>query len=95
MFHHLETKENAMTKKSFEEALEALEQITHELDAGELSLEKSLKKFEEGIKLAEFCNSKLEEAQRKVDILLKKDGKIVPVPFDVPETTTDPAGDTE
>jgi exodeoxyribonuclease VII small subunit len=70
-----------MSKKSFEEALESLEQITRELENGDLSLEKSLKKFDEGIKLAEYCNHKLEEAQQKVDLLLKKDGKLVSVPF--------------
>ncbi len=70
-----------MSKKSFEEALESLEQITQELENGDLSLEKSLKKFDEGIKLAELCNQKLEEAQQKVDLLLKKDGKLVSVPF--------------
>ncbi|MGV1099062.1 exodeoxyribonuclease VII small subunit [Thiovibrio sp. JS02] len=74
-----------MAKKSFEEALEALEQITEELEHGELSLEKSLKKFDEGIKLAEFCNARLEEAQRKVDILLKKDGALIAVPFSEPD----------
>jgi len=70
-----------MVKKSFEEALALLEEITRELEDGELSLEKSLKKFDEGIKLAEFCGHKLEEAQKHVDILLKKEGKIVSVPF--------------
>ncbi|MCX5876127.1 MAG: exodeoxyribonuclease VII small subunit [Deltaproteobacteria bacterium] len=70
-----------MSKKSFEEALESLEQITQELENGDLSLEKSLKKFDEGIKLAELCNHKLEEAQQKVDLLLKKDGRLISVPF--------------
>ncbi len=70
-----------MAKKSFEEALEALEQITQELEHGDLSLEKSLKKFDEGIRLAEYCNARLEEAQKKVDILLRKDGRIEAVPF--------------
>lgn len=70
-----------MSKKTFEEALESLEQITRELENGDLSLEKSLKKFDEGIKLAELCNQRLEEAQQKVDLLLKKDGRLVSVPF--------------
>jgi len=78
-----------MSKKSFEEALESLEQITMELENGGLSLEKSLKKFDEGIKLAELCNHKLEEAQQKVDLLLKKDGKLTSVPFIVPDTAPD------
>ena len=78
-----------MSKKSFEEAMESLEQITQELEDGDLSLEKSLKKFDEGIRLAEFCNHKLEEAQQKVDLLLKKDGKLVSVPFISPGTALD------
>ncbi|HCC55194.1 MAG TPA: exodeoxyribonuclease VII small subunit [Desulfobulbaceae bacterium] len=70
-----------MSKKSFEEAMKSLEQITRVLEDGDLSLEKSLKKFDEGIRLAEFCNHKLEEAQQKVDLLLRKDDKLVSVPF--------------
>ncbi|MDF1578933.1 MAG: exodeoxyribonuclease VII small subunit [Desulfurivibrionaceae bacterium] len=62
-----------MAKKNFEEALAKLERITEELESGDLSLEESLKKFDEGVKLAEFCNHKLDEAQQKVNILLKKD----------------------
>ena len=48
-----------MAKKTFEAALARLEQITEELEDGELSLENSLKKFDEGIKLAGFCNEQL------------------------------------
>lgn len=70
-----------MKKKSFEEALAKLEQITKELEEGDLSLEESLKYFDEGVKLAEHCTSKLNEAQKKVEILLKKDGVLEPVPF--------------
>lgn len=71
-----------MAKKTFEDALAKLETITQKLEDGDLSLENSLKKFDEGVKLAEFCNSKLDEAQKKVDILLKKDGALSAVPFD-------------
>ena len=71
-----------MSKKSFEEALAMLEQITSELEQGDLSLEKSLKRFEEGVRLAEFCNRRLDEAQQKVDLLLKKDGGVTTVPFE-------------
>lgn len=78
-----------MSKKSFEEALESLEQITKDMENGELSLEKSLKKFDEGVKLAELCNQKLEEAQQKVDLLLKKDGKLISVPFIASNTSSD------
>ena len=71
-----------MKKKSFENALAKLEDITNELEKGELPLEDSLKYFDEGVKLAEYCSSKLNDAQRKVEILLKKDGSLEPVAFD-------------
>jgi exodeoxyribonuclease VII small subunit len=74
-----------MKKKSFEDALEKLEDITRELEEGDLSLEESLKHFDEGVKLAEYCNSKLSDAQKKVEILMKKNDSLEPVPFDEPE----------
>ncbi len=70
-----------MAKKTFENALAKLETITSELEEGNLSLEASLKKFDEGIKLAEFCNRKLEESQKKVDLLLQKNNTLSTVPF--------------
>ena len=70
-----------MGKKTFENALARLEQITDELEAGDLGLDKSLDKFNEGIALVQFCNSRLEEAKGRVDLLLKKDGHLVTVPF--------------
>jgi exodeoxyribonuclease VII small subunit len=60
-----------MAEKKFEAALSRLEEIVNELEAGDLQLEQSLKLFEEGIKLARVCNKRLEEAERKVEILLK------------------------
>ncbi len=71
-----------MTKKSFEDALDKLEQITKDLEGGNLSLEESLKHFDEGIQLAEYCNQKLSDAQKKVEILLKKDDILTSVEFD-------------
>ena len=66
-------------KKTFETALARLEEITRELEDGELSLDNSLKKFDEGIKLADFCNKKLTEAKARVEILLSKEnGGITP-----------------
>jgi exodeoxyribonuclease VII small subunit len=70
-----------MAKKSFEDSLAKLENITTELESGDLGLEESLKRFDEGVKLAEFCNRKLNEAQQKVNILLKKEGVREDVPF--------------
>ena len=71
-----------MKKKSFEDELTKLEKITKELEEGDLSLEESLKHFDEGVKLAEYCNNKLSDAQRKVEILLKKGDSLEPVAFD-------------
>ena len=71
-----------MTKKSFEKALDQLEQITKDLEEGDLPLEDSLKHFDEGVKLAAYCNKKLGDAQKKVDILLKKDDTLTSVEFD-------------
>jgi exodeoxyribonuclease VII small subunit len=66
-----------LTEKTFEEALARLEQIIGELENGELSLDESLKLFEEGIALSRHCNLKLDEAQGKVELLLElKDGVV-------------------
>ena len=73
-----------MVKKNFETSLEELEQIARELEEGELSLENALKKFEKGIKLADFCSTKLDDAQKKVSILLQKNGELTSQPFTTP-----------
>lgn len=71
-----------MAKKlTFEAALSKLEQITAELEQGDPSLEKSLKKFDEGVELVKFCNAKLEEAHKKVDLLTKQDDTLQTVDF--------------
>ena len=56
---------------SFEGALAALETIVERLEKGELSLEESLKLYEEGIQLSRLCHGKLEEAEGKIEMLLK------------------------
>ena len=62
-------------KQSFEDDLKRLQKIVEELSGGKLTLGESLKKYEEGIKLAQSCSSVLEDAQRKVESLMKKEGK--------------------
>ena len=71
-----------MAKKTFESALSRLESITDELEEGELSLEKSLKKFDEGIALVQFCNQKLEEAKTRIDLVLNKGNRLQTEPFE-------------
>jgi exodeoxyribonuclease VII small subunit len=71
-----------MPKEKFEEALNKLEKIVSKLEEGDIPLEESLKLFEEGIRLSRFCNQKLDEAEKKVEILLKdKNGAVRPRPF--------------
>ncbi len=73
-----------MAQSKFEEALARLETIVGQLEKGELPMEESLKIFEEGIRLSKNCLKMLEEAERKVEILLKdKDGGKRPKPFDL------------
>jgi len=74
-----------MAGKGFEEALRELEQIVNRLEQGDLPLEEALRLFEEGVKLSRHCHTKLDEAQRRVEILLKDEsGKMTPKPFDTP-----------
>lgn len=63
----------AERKLDFEEALARLEEVVKELEDGGLSLEKSLELFEEGVKLVKFCKTELDQAERKIEIVLKKD----------------------
>jgi exodeoxyribonuclease VII small subunit len=71
-----------MARKTFETALTRLEQITSELEQGDLGLEKSLKKFDEGVQLVNFCSEKLEEARTRVDLLIKKNNRLTTIPFE-------------
>ena len=66
----------------FEECLQRLEKIVHELEKGEVPLEKSLTLFEEGMQLSAACRKELEEAEGKVEILLKQSGKFRAEPFE-------------
>lgn len=73
-----------MEYKDFEKALARLENIVTDLEKGELALEEALKLFEEGVNISRFCNAKLDEAERKVEILLKNDkGQLTEQPFQV------------
>jgi len=68
--------------KDFESALKSLEEIVGQLEAGDLTLDRALELFEEGIRVSRFCSSKLDEAERKVDVLIKTvDGTMKEVPF--------------
>ena len=68
--------------QSFEKALARLEEIAAEMEGGELGLEKMVAAFEEGQKLVKLCSSKLNEVERKIELLVKKaDGTMAAEPF--------------
>ncbi|OEU53309.1 MAG: exodeoxyribonuclease VII small subunit [Desulfobacterales bacterium C00003106] len=66
-----------MPKQNFENAMKRLEDIVRELESGEVSLEDSLKRFEEGIKLSRLCSKKLDAIEKKISILLQDEEKEV------------------
>ena len=74
-----------MKELKFEEAMKQLEDIANDLEKGDLSLEESVIKFEEGMKLSEQCNDIIANAEKKITILLSKDGKIEEENFDIGE----------
>lgn len=67
----------------FEQSLERLEELVDQMESGELSLEEMIKHFEEGSRLVEVCTKKLDEVEQKIEKLVKKDGGLAEVPFEV------------
>jgi exodeoxyribonuclease VII small subunit len=75
-----------VAEQKFEDAFQKLESLVKKLEEGNLSLEESLKAFEEWVRLSRFCSKKLDEAEKRVEILLKEsDGRLVPKPFSLDE----------
>ncbi len=71
-----------MADKTFEESMKRLEEIVQQLEGGDMPLEESLSVFEEGMKLAAFCSRKLEEAEKKVTLLVREqEGRLLEKPF--------------
>jgi exodeoxyribonuclease VII small subunit len=69
-------------KPEFEDDLKKLQKIVEELSSGKLTLGESLKRYEEGVRIAQSCSSILAEAERKVELLMKKEGKFFLENFD-------------
>jgi exodeoxyribonuclease VII small subunit len=67
--------------QTFESCLEELEKVVKELETGDLPLERSLELFEKGVALSESCRKQLEDAETRVETLMRKDGKLQPEPF--------------
>jgi exodeoxyribonuclease VII small subunit len=80
--------EKKAKKITFEDALEELEAIASKLESGELTLEQSIQYYEKGVQLAKFCRQKLEEAERKIEVLQKQpDGTVQKKSVKVKEDT--------
>ncbi len=85
-----------MAEPKFEKDLERLEQIVEALEEGELSLDESLKKFEEGIKLGRRCEKALSAAEKRIEILMKNaDGELEAQPFGEEDETGEPGESDE
>ena len=68
-------------EESFETNLKSLEQVVQELEKGDLTLDKALENFEKGIELSKKCNQKLDEAEKRINILVNKDGNVTEEEF--------------
>jgi exodeoxyribonuclease VII small subunit len=80
-----------LTLPKFEESLQRLEKIVAELEKGDVSLDRALELFDEGMKLSGSCRKELEEAEGKVEILLKRNGKLHPEAFEAATQSGDAA----
>jgi exodeoxyribonuclease VII small subunit len=67
---------------AFEEGIKQLEAIVKEMESGDLPLERALELFERGMQLSAGCRKQLEEAETRVEILMKRGGEVRPQPFD-------------
>ncbi len=76
-------KEDLSPQLSFEEAMSRIEEISRQLEAGEISLEASLAAFDEGMRLVRQCSRQLEEARQKVTMLIEENGETQEAPFDL------------
>jgi exodeoxyribonuclease VII small subunit len=76
--------------KDFESALKSLEDIVVQLESGDLTLDRALELFEEGVHVSRFCSSKLEEAERKVEILVKTADGAKEMPFSEDAESSEP-----
>jgi exodeoxyribonuclease VII small subunit len=91
----MSTPSDEVVPPSFEQSLEALEAIVHDLEDGQVGLAESLAKYEHGVKLLKQCYELLEKAERRIELLTRLDaaGSAVTEPFDDSPTAAQSAGD--
>ena len=76
-----ENQPGAQPAVPFESSMDELEKVVKELEGGDLSLDRSLELFERGMSLSDTCRKQLEEAETRVEMLIRKDGKMTAEPF--------------
>ena len=86
------TAKNSDKQPGFEKSLERLETIVREMESGELSLEKMMKHFDEGMSLVGVCSAKLNEVERKIELLVKQGNQTTLAPFETPEESEEEEG---
>ena len=73
-----------MKEQTYEESMKELEQLVKDLESGNLTLDESIKKFEKGIKLSKYCSSLLEDAEKKISVLIEKEnGEYIEENFEI------------
>ncbi len=70
-----------MAKEKFEEAMAKLEALVRKMETGDMTLEESLKAFEEGIRLSRLCASRLDDAERRVEMLISENSNVTVQPL--------------
>jgi len=78
-----EGQQPTQTVASFETSLDELEKVVKELESGDLPLDRSLELFSRGMQLSDSCRKQLEEAETRVETLIKRAGEVTPVPFNL------------
>ena len=77
----VESRPPAATVASFETCLDELEKVVKELESGDLALDRSLELFSRGMQLSDSCRKQLEDAETRVEMLMRKEGTYQPEPF--------------
>jgi len=81
MFSMTERQADGKPAETFEASLDELEKTVKQLEGGDLSLERSIELFERGVNLSDVCRKQLEDAETRVEMLIRKEGKIAAEPF--------------
>jgi exodeoxyribonuclease VII small subunit len=81
MFPMTEPQADSKPAETFEASLDELEKVVKQLESGDLSLERSIELFERGVSLSDGCRKQLEDAETRVEMLIRKEGKMAAEPF--------------